>query len=258
MRSNVSSESGGGVSPRRVASRVCDGDGNVLHEGCVGAVRAGPGHGSRDLDRALERALLTRDPDRKCARVETVFADWWSGRLARARDAAGRAVRALPRPGRPSRPRLVPPRNLAKRGLGTRAGRIALLHAVAHIEFNAIQLALDAAYRFREMPEAFVSDWLRVAVEEARHFRLLRARLRALGADYGDLPAHNGLWAMCFATRHDVLERMALVPRLLEARGLDVTPGMIARLEAAGDTESAAILRVIQHEEVAHVAIGTE
>ncbi|MFN4263205.1 MAG: ferritin-like domain-containing protein [Thioalkalivibrionaceae bacterium] len=210
------------------------------------------------LDDVLERALLTRDPALKCERVETLFEDWWSGALQRSPQDQGPPIRELPRPGRPFHPRLVSPRHLSPRGLGTHAGRVALLHAVAHIEFNAIQLALDAAYRFRDLPLAFVSDWLRVATEETRHFRMLRARLLSLGADYGDYPAHDGLWAMCFATRHDPLERMALVPRLLEARGLDVTPGMIKRLEAVGDDESAAILRLIHHEEVAHVAIGSE
>ena len=143
------------------------------------------------------------------------------------------------------------------RGLGTVEGRAALLHAVAHIEFNAINLALDAAWRFRGMPREFYLDWCGVAADEARHFRLLRARLAALGHAYGDFPAHNGLWEMAERSAGRCLERMALVPRLLEARGLDVTPGMIARFRSLGDHESVAVLETILREEVAHVAIGT-
>ena len=134
---------------------------------------------------------------------------------------------------------------------------MALVHAVAHIEFNAINLALDAVYRFRGMPGEYYADWLSVAADEARHFELLRNRLEDLGARYGDLPAHNGLWEMAEKTADSCLVRMALVPRVLEARGLDVTPGMIERLESAGDSETAAVLRVILREEVRHVAIGT-
>jgi uncharacterized ferritin-like protein (DUF455 family) len=136
-------------------------------------------------------------------------------------------------------------------------GRAALLHAVAHIEFNAINLALDAAWRFRGLPREFVLDWVGVAADEARHFRLLRDRLAALGYAYGDFPAHNGLWDMAEKSAGRCLARMALVPRLLEARGLDVTPGMIARFRSLGDLESVAILETILREEVGHVAIGT-
>jgi uncharacterized ferritin-like protein (DUF455 family) len=131
------------------------------------------------------------------------------------------------------------------------------VHAVAHIEFNAINLAWDAVQRFPGMPAAFACDWARVADDEARHFAMLRGRLRALGYDYGDFPAHDGLWSMARATADDVLARMALVPRVLEARGLDVTPGMIERLQRAGDAGTADCLKVILREEVAHVAIGS-
>jgi len=134
---------------------------------------------------------------------------------------------------------------------------VALVHAVAHIEFNAINLALDAVYRFRGMPGEYYADWLSVAADEARHFALLRDRLEDLDARYGDLPAHNGLWEMAEKTADSCLVRMALVPRVLEARGLDVTPGMIERLESAGDSDTAAVLQVILREEVRHVAIGT-
>jgi len=160
-------------------------------------------------------------------------------------------------PGRPARPRLVAPRNLPQRGLGSAAGRIGLIHAVAHIEFNAINLALDAVYRFRGMPPEYYRDWIGVAADEARHFALLSARLAELGAAYGDLDAHDGLWEMAVKTSESCLERMALVPRVLEARGLDVTPGMIARVRDAGDTATVTILELILREEVAHVAAGS-
>lgn len=160
-------------------------------------------------------------------------------------------------PGRPDRPRLVHPRDLPRRGFGTDEGRAAFIHAVAHIEFNAMDLAWDAVYRFRDMPAAFYADWVAVANDEARHFNLLRARLRELGHDYGDFDAHNGLWEMAEKTAHDGLARMALVPRVLEARGLDVTPGMIVKLRSLGDEATAGILEIILREEVGHVAAGS-
>ncbi|WP_322014024.1 ferritin-like domain-containing protein [Paraburkholderia sp. J12] len=159
-------------------------------------------------------------------------------------------------PGRPERPELVEPRLLQRRSMSTPQGRVVLLHALAHIEFNAINLALDAVWRFADMPEAFYADWLTVAAEEAHHFSLLRVRLADYGHVYGDFPAHNGLWEMCERTRDDVLARMALVPRVLEARGLDASPPIRTRLKQAGDDESAAILDVILHDEVGHVRIG--
>lgn len=160
-------------------------------------------------------------------------------------------------PGRPERPRLVPPRDLPRRGFGSDEGRAAFIHSIAHIEFNAVDLAWDAVYRFRGMPDDYYADWVRIADDEARHFELLRARLGAFGHDYGDFDAHNGLWEMCEKTAHDGLDRMALVPRVLEARGLDVTPGMIVKLRALGDGQTAGILEVILREEVAHVAAGS-
>ena len=173
-----------------------------------------------------------------------------------ARHGDGRDDR-LDQPGRPTRPELVAPRLLSKRGLKEVAGRAALIHAVAHIEFNAINLALDAMLRFPGMPWDYYADWMRVADEEAYHFSLMRERLRELGYDYGDLPAHDGLWEMARQTAGDLLERMALVPRVLEARGLDVTPGMIERLRSVGDHDTADRLGIILHEEVGHVAIGS-
>jgi len=160
-------------------------------------------------------------------------------------------------PGRPPRPHLVAPRQLPQRGLGTAEGRAALVHAVAHIEFNAINLAWDAVYRFRGMPLEYYRDWIAVAADEARHFTLLQVRLRELGHVYGDFDAHNGLWEMAVKTSESCLTRMALVPRVLEARGLDVTPGMIERLRAVGDEATVAILELILREEIAHVAAGS-
>ena len=160
-------------------------------------------------------------------------------------------------PGRPVCPALVNPRDLPRRGFGTEEGRAAFIHAVAHIEFNAIDLAWDAVYRFRGMPAEYYTDWVSVASDEARHFTMLRARLNELGHDYGDFDAHHGLWEMAEKTAHDGLARMALVPRVLEARGLDVTPGMIAKLRQLGDHATADILAVILREEVGHVGVGS-
>ncbi|BCX81894.1 hypothetical protein MIT9_P1476 [Methylomarinovum caldicuralii] len=150
----------------------------------------------------------------------------------------------------------VEPRRLPKRKLTHQAGRIALLHAVAHIEFSAILMHWDSLCRFRGMPAPYYHDWFTVVLEELKHFELLTRRLAHLGAQYGDLPVHQGLWQVALDTAGDVLARMALVPRFQEARGLDVTPGMIAGLRQAGDEESAAVLEVILDEEVGHVAKG--
>jgi len=163
---------------------------------------------------------------------------------------------SAPLPGRPPRPRLVPAQTLPRRSPFTTAGRAALLHAVAHIEFNAINLALDAVWRFPGMPPAFYADWQRVAGEESLHFTLLAEHLHSLGHEYGDFDAHDGLWAMVEKTAGDIVARMALVPRTLEARGLDATPPMQARLAKAGDSRAVEILDVILRDEVGHVAIG--
>ncbi|MCK5901678.1 MAG: ferritin-like domain-containing protein [Cocleimonas sp.] len=160
-------------------------------------------------------------------------------------------------PGRPQQPTLVSPRKLKHRKLNSAQGRAHLIHAVTHIEFNAINLALDAVYRFQAMPSSFYIDWLKVASEEAYHFSLLRQRLEDMGYYYGQFPAHNGLWEMTVKTDHDVLIRMALVPRVLEARGLDVTPDMMDRLAMAGDHQTVDILKIILRDEIGHVAIGS-
>ena len=159
--------------------------------------------------------------------------------------------------GHPGKPDLVEPSKVRRRRLGSEEGRAALVHAITHIEFNAINLALDAAYRFRDMPRQYYLDWISVAADEARHFQLLSTRLQSMGFSYGDFPAHNGLWEMAQRTADDCMKRMALVPRVLEARGLDVTPGMIERLKTVGDDETARILEIILEEEVRHVEIGS-
>lgn len=160
-------------------------------------------------------------------------------------------------PGRPLKPKLVNPKDLPKRRLGSPEGRIALMHAIAHIEFNAVNLALDAVYRFQTMPIAFFEDWIGVAAEECYHFQLIREHLANMGADYGDLPAHDGLWMTTYETDFDPMIRMALVPRTLEARGLDVTPAMISKLRALGDKRGVEILKILLRDEVGHVAVGT-
>lgn len=162
-------------------------------------------------------------------------------------------------PGRPQRPELVHPQQVPRRSPFTAEGHCALVHSIAHIEFNAINLALDAIWRFAGMPAAYYQDWLQVAQEEAKHFTLLRSHLLEQGHDYGDFVAHDGLWTMCENTRHDVTARMALVPRTLEARGLDATPIIQAKLRKVGTPRALAavdILDVILAEEVGHVAIG--
>nr|WP_242482384.1 ferritin-like domain-containing protein [Thiocystis violacea] len=203
---------------------------------------------------AAARCLSESDPIRKMALTDQAAADWRAGHLSL--DAAD-ADPVTDTAGRPAGLELVPPRQLLSRKLSTREGRAAMIHAVAHIEFNAINLAWDAVQRFRDMPVAFYADWVQIAAEEAEHFGLMCERLRDLGHDYGDFPAHNGLWEMAQRTAHDPLIRMALVPRVLEARGLDVTPGMIERFASAGDAETASRLGVILREEVGHVAAGS-
>jgi len=159
-------------------------------------------------------------------------------------------------PGRPALPRLVEPAKVPQRSAFTPEGRAALLHAVAHIEFNAINLALDAIWRFAGLPPDYYTDWARVASEEALHFSLVQEHLRTIGRRYGEFDAHDGLWTMVERTRTDVVARMALVPRTLEARGLDATPAMRSKFAAAGDTRAAEILDVILRDEIGHVAIG--
>ena len=197
--------------------------------------------------------LAAGDVETKLARSTQAAAAWRGGELS-----LESCADAPPDgPARPQRPRLVPPRDVPRRRLNSRTGRAAFVHALAHIEFNAIGLAWDCVARFRALPRAFFDDWVAVAADETRHFQMLRTRLRELGAEYGDFDAHDGLWEMAGKTRHDLLARMALVPRVLEARALDVTPSMIVRLRSARDEATAAILEVILEDEVAHVGAGS-
>ena len=201
--------------------------------------------------RALE-VLCLADPAEKAAQARALF----DGLTLEAIDPLAMFDAPADLPGRPVLPRLVAPTQVPMRSPFTPEGRAALIHAVAHIEFNAINLALDAAWRFAGMPREYYRDWLRVASEEALHFTLLREHLRTLGKDYGDFDAHDGLWAMTERTAGDIVARMALVPRTLEARGLDATPPMQARFAKAGDARAVEILGIILHDEVGHVAIG--
>ena len=197
--------------------------------------------------------LLTRDPHEKAMTARAARRAWSAERLAPVFDVA------MPdAPPRPDRPELVAPRDLPKRKRGgSERARIAMLHAFAHIEYVAIDLAFDCAGRFgATMPPAFVGDWLGVGADEAMHFALLDRRLRALGSYYGALPAHDGLWEAAGKTRDDLTARLAVVPMALEARGLDVTPATVERFEANGDAASARILTRIFHDEIRHVAIG--
>jgi len=203
---------------------------------------------------AIRAALLTADPTDKAFAARAVARDWAAGKLEFAFDCA------MPdRPARPAQPELLPPGQMPKRNkAGSERGRIALWHSLAHIEFVAIDLALDMAGRFGgEMGRQFVSDFLSVAADEAMHFALLGRRLRSLGSHYGALPAHDGLWDTAFATRHDVAARLAVVPMVLEARGLDVTPHTLERIRRFGDETGARVLQRILDDEIAHVRFGT-
>lgn len=204
-------------------------------------------------------ALCTSDPDQKVAATHALFEALQAGHTHL--DTAEHLTpdTSTPLPGRPARPVLIAPVDVPQRSPFTPEGLAMLLHAVAHIEFNAIDLALDAAWRFPDMPAEFYTDWLRVAHEEAIHFGLLRAHLQSLGHDYGNFAAHNSLWEMCVRTQHDVTARMALVPRTMEARGLDATPPMQARLRKVGSPaalRAVEILDVILRDEIGHVAVG--
>lgn len=236
---------------------------------------------SRDSDCARERALALlrqRDPYGKAAgvsalrdAVRTGAMRWYPSRriapwrppggidgVALNDQGAGDGEREAGIPGRPDAPPLVSPRELKQRAVTSVDGRAALLHALAHIEFNAINLALDALWRFDGLPPAYYDDWLKVAAEEAYHFSLLAQHLTTLGESYyyGCFPAHDGLWEMARRTSGDWLARLALVPRTLEARGLDASPPIKAKLASAGDSAGAAILDIILRDEIGHVAIG--
>ena len=206
--------------------------------------------------RALQ-VLCLADPEQKAAAALELFAQAATLSIADTAPAAPTDPDTLP--GRPERPELLRHTQVARRSPATPEGRAILIHAIAHIEFNAINLALDAVWRFDAMPTNYYRDWMQVAAEEALHFGLLRDHLRAQGHDYGDFPAHQGLWTMCEKTQHDILARMALVPRTMEARGLDATPQIQSKLRQVGTPDALAaveILNTILHDEVGHVAIG--
>ncbi|HEX8307795.1 MAG TPA: ferritin-like domain-containing protein [Allosphingosinicella sp.] len=204
---------------------------------------------------AARNVLLCADPPAKIRAARAAARAWRRGELDHAFDLA------MPdSPARPGRPELLAPSQMPKRGRGgSERGRIAMLHALAHIEFSAIDLAFDLAGRFGAgFPSDFVDDWFSVGADEAIHFALLDRRLKSLGSAYGELPAHDGLWEAAQATAGDPLARLAVVPMVLEARGLDVTPAAVARFEAAGDLRSAAILGRIYRDEIRHVAAGSK
>lgn len=208
----------------------------------------------RSIAEACRDVLLTGDPYAKLMRARATARDWRLGRLAHRFDAA------MPsRPARPDRPELLPPSKMPRRGKGgSERARIAMLHALAHIEFVAIDLAFDLVGRFgAQFPAAFVDDWTRVGAEEAMHFALLDRRLKQFGSHYGALPAHDGLWEAAEKTAHDALARLAIVPMVLEARALDITPVTVERFAAAGDERSAQALRRIMTDEIRHVGFGT-
>jgi len=206
--------------------------------------------------RTVRAALLAANPDEKIQQTRLAMRQVEALQKSDIRELFGEPVDVFA-PGRPEKPVLVRGGEVPKRAMGTLEGRKTMMHAIAHIEFNAINLALDAVQRFADMPLDYYRDWMTVAAEEAYHFELIRAHLRHLGGEYGDYPAHNGLWEMAETTAHDVLDRMALVPRVLEARGLDVTPGIQKKLRNVGDSHAALLLDIIFKDEIGHVEVGS-
>ncbi len=202
-----------------------------------------------------EVCLQSTDPLEKIRLSQHLQQSWLNGELSIENPSKPQAIGEA---GRPAKPELVRPRDVPRRNINTNEGRVILAHALAHIEFNAINLALDAVYRFRDMPAQYYTDWLKVAAEEAYHFSLLNDYIEKRSHAYGDYPAHHGLWEMAQNTAHDVMIRMALVPRVLEARGLDVTPGILKKLASVKDEEFIAHLEIIQADEIGHVAIGNQ
>jgi uncharacterized ferritin-like protein (DUF455 family) len=205
------------------------------------------------LTAAAAAILATADAPEKCRLTRQLADDWFAGRVSEVGDTAPPA-----RPARPERPQLLAPKEMPKRAYGGERGRIGLLHALAHIELNAIDLAWDIICRFtaEAMPKAFMDDWVQVALDEAIHFEMLQEQLARLGAGYGDLPAHDGLWQAAEKTADDLMARLAVVPMTLEARGLDTTPATMEKLARNGDTVTPPALDVIYHDEIRHVAAG--
>ena len=202
-------------------------------------------------------AIMAVDPEEKVEQTARLACAWFDRKLS----LHALTDPKLPeRPGRPEKLILVPPKNVPQRNVNSLKGRVSLLHSIAHIELNAVDLALDIMARFasEQVPRSFFDGWMQVAREEAKHFRLVRARLQALGTDYGDLPAHDGLWQSAHDTRHDLASRLAVVPLILEARGLDVTPSLQAKMQEVGDEASAAVLKIIYDDEKGHVGVGAK
>ncbi len=206
-----------------------------------------------DLRKLAMKCLLITDPQEKVRTTQTTYQRWLDGEL----DVSEHDISVPDEPGRPDKPLLVEPRDLPRRRKTQESGNASLIHAICHIEFNAINLGLDAVARFKGLPRQFYDDWIRVAFEESQHFELLRDYLLTMNFDYGDFPAHSGMWDMAKKTHHDPLIRMALVPRVLEARGLDVTPKMMNKLRGHGELRAVEILEIILKEEIGHVKIGT-
>ena len=210
----------------------------------------------KELRQAALYCLSLKPATEKAETVAALANAWGSGELQLEPQVDLQAAMYGAIPGRPDKPELVPPLSVKRRAMNTIAGRAILIHALAHIEFNAINLALDAIWRFPSMPAQYYADWLKVAQEEALHFTLLNQHLQSQGYAYGDFPGHNSLWEMVQKTEDDVLARMALVPRTMEARGLDASPPLRAKLAQAGDMVAASILDIILRDEIGHVAIG--
>jgi len=208
-----------------------------------------------DLFDELHRIILLNDANEKCLATQQLWqAVQEINSITVNNDSA---IQIILTPGLPRQLKLVAPRQLKRRGIQQQLGRNILMHAIAHIEFNAINLALDAAYRFRQQPTQYYHDWIGIAADEARHFEMIRNYLNTHDCNYGDYPTHNGLWDMAVQTQNDIVARMALVPRVLEARGLDVTPSIIQRLKSVGDTQAVAILEIIYQDEIGHVLTGS-
>ena len=206
------------------------------------------------LFQRAEECIKARSPSEKISLSYDVAKQWQEKLLSLDNIAP---ILRFENPGRPERPILVAPRDLNRRKATSKMGHAALIHSICHIEFNAINLAWDAVYRFQDMPEQFYDDWVNVAKEEAYHFELLSKHLETLGYSYGDFDAHNGLWESALSTAHDPMVRMALVPRVLEARGLDVTPGIVKKLKGIGDNKAVEILAIVHRDEIGHVSVGT-
>ncbi len=206
------------------------------------------------LNQQAHQCLLLKSPEEKIAQTDLLRQQWLDGMLG-----IDRHLTAIDNcdAGWPEKPQLVEFNQLPKRSVGSAKGHASLMHSFAHIEFNAINIAWDAVYRFNDMPDAFYDDWSRIAFEEAYHFTLINDYLKTLGYEYGSFDAHRGLWEMVEQTRYDVMVRMALVPRVLEARGLDVTPNIIKKFKHHGHQEAANILSVIYRDEIGHVDVGS-